>query len=128
MTGTVDRCAQDVHIGQAFWPVDRAVDRLKSAHSRVGPIDRAVDRPESRCSLVLGAVDRAVNRQAQRSLFLTVGRSTVRSILTFLPANGQNFVGVINTPFEVGFHQVFKREKFTFLNCFITSFKRVLEL
>ena len=48
---------KNVHAGQPFGPVDRAVDRLKATHSRVVPVDRAVDRPESCCSLVLGAVD-----------------------------------------------------------------------
>ena len=43
-------------------PVDRTVARLKATHSRVSPVDRAVDRPESRYSLVLGTVDRSVDR------------------------------------------------------------------
>ena len=63
---SVDRCAQDMHKGQLAWSVDRAVDRLKSTHSRVGPVDRAVDRPESRYSLVQGPVDRAVDRAVDR--------------------------------------------------------------
>ena len=60
-TGPVDRRAQNVHASLPINPVDRAVDRLKATHSRVAPVDRAVDRPESRCSLVLGPVDRAVD-------------------------------------------------------------------
>ena len=59
---------KDVHAGQPLGPVDR----LKSAHSRVDPVYRAVDRPESRCSLVLGTVDQAVDRQAQRSNFFSL--------------------------------------------------------
>ena len=35
-TGTVDRCARDVHKGLPIRPVDRVVDRLKAPHSRVG--------------------------------------------------------------------------------------------
>ena len=56
----VDRMCTRRAQGHISWPVDRAVDRLKATHSRVIPVDRSVDRPESRCSLVLGAVDRAV--------------------------------------------------------------------
>ena len=35
-TGTVDRCARDVHKGQPIRSIDRAVGRLKAPHSRVG--------------------------------------------------------------------------------------------
>ena len=55
-TGTVDRRARS----QPFGPVDR----LKATHSRVAPVDQAVNRPESRCSLVQGPVDWAVDRQS----------------------------------------------------------------
>ena len=75
-TGPVDRTqsrstgrAQGRARSQPLGPVDWAVDRLKATHSRVAPVDRAVDWPESHCSLVLGVVDRAVDRQAQRSNF-----------------------------------------------------------
>ena len=60
-TGRAMECA----LGRVNCPVDRAVDRLKATHSRVAP----VDRPESRCSLVQGPVDRAVDRKAQRPVF-----------------------------------------------------------
>ena len=78
-----------MHAGQPLGPVDRAVDRLKSTHSRVGPVDRAVDRPESRCSLVLGAVDRAVDWKAQRSIFdrWPVDRPVDRKVIFDLSAS-----------------------------------------
>ena len=57
-------------------PVDRAVDRLQVPHSRVGAVDQTVDREAwhgrlAREQLLSGieTVDRAVDRQAQRSLF-----------------------------------------------------------
>ena len=69
-TEPVDRCVQDVHKGQVIWPVDRAVDRLKSPHSWVGPVDRSLwpGRPGGEQLLSgSGTVDRAVDRRAQRS-------------------------------------------------------------
>ena len=43
-TGLVDRYKRNMHKDQPSRPVDRAVDRLKSTHSRVLPVDREVDR------------------------------------------------------------------------------------
>ena len=58
---------------------------------------------------------------------LTVGWSIGRSFLTFLPANGHNFYGAINTPFEVCFQQEFLEQKFpTSLVFKHQVFKRVL--
>ena len=127
-TGLVDRRAQGCARSQPFRLVDRAVDRLKSTHSRVGPVDRVVDR----CSLVLGAVDRRARPTGSTVRNLTVGRSTGRStgrsFLTFLPANGQIWLGPLYTPILGCFSLSFSRENFLHLKCFISSFKRVLEL
>ena len=122
----VDRCAQDMHKGQVIWPVGRAVDWLKSAHSRVRPIDRAVDR-----SLWPG---RPGGRPAREQFSLDLARSTGRSIGGLnghifdrwpvdLPVDrkGKNALfscqradpnGVINTPIWVSFQQEFQEPKF----------------
>ena len=122
-TGRAQECA----LGRVSWPVDRAVDRLKATHSRVGPVDRTVDRPESCCSLVLGAVDRAVDRQAQRQIF---DRWPVDRKVNFDLSASQraDLVGAyIYTPFESWFLTSFSRAKIhIFLSVLTTSFKRVL--
>ena len=58
------------------WPIDRAVDRLKSPHSPVGAVDRELwpGRPGGRPAREQllsesGTVDQAVDRRAQRSHF-----------------------------------------------------------
>ena len=118
VVGRPDR-STDVHEtctrAKLAWPVDRAVDRLKSPHSRVGavdrkpwPVDRAVDRPESNCSLDLarstGRSTGGLNGQffdrclVDRPVLWSTGRSIGRSFLTLSAAKGQNFYGGYKYP------------------------------
>ena len=99
VVGRPDR-STDVHEtctkAKLAWPVDRAVDWLKSPHSRVGAVDRELwpGQPGGR-PLRSTAKNLTVGR--------SIGRSTGRAFWSFSAANGQIFKGAINTPFEVGF-------------------------
>ena len=110
--------AQGCVLGRVSWPVDR----LKATHSRVAPVDRAVDRPKSRCSLVLGTVD----RQAQRSNFdrWPIDRPVdrmVKSDHNWLPT--ASFLCYIN-PICGLFCVSFQEPKFQSFSTVFTSFKK----
>ena len=95
-TGTVDRCARDVHKGQPIQSVDRAVDWLKAPLSGGGR------------STGLSTVGLTVRK-------VTIGRSTRRStgraILPFPDCQRADFLEGINTHLLGWFLQVFQEKK-----------------
>ena len=108
-TGPVDRHARGRAHSQPLRPVDRAVDRLQVPHSRVGAVDRTVDS-----RLGIGRPRGRPAGSTVRNLIVgrSTGRWTGRAFQPFPAANGQNFYGAINTPFEVVFQQEFLEQKF----------------
>ena len=95
---------KDVHAGQLVWPIDRAVDRLKSTHSRVA---RSTGRSTGQRAVALWFWARSTAAAGSTVKNLTVGRSTGRStrrpIWALSAANGQILLRAIYTPFESWF-------------------------
>ena len=106
----------------AIRPVDRAVDRLKSPHSRVG-----AGQPGGRPLALARSTGRSTGGTTiiKMTVGRSTGRSTRRSVLPFPGCQRADFWRVITPPPWLISSRLFRAKIFHLLKCFSNKFKRV---